>query len=140
MTGIGYQVRKVIESGREDITYPKDKYSLTFEEFSSYIAVLPKNKQMNPHWASVLELCQPCLIHYDYLAKLETMDRDMKAILSRVGVPELYNSIPRYNAHGGKGEDMADYYKYVSSRHLFTIMEMFKNDTLLFGYGMPNFN
>ena len=44
--------------------------------------VLDERAPYNIHWDSIIHICHPCLIQYDYIMKTETMVEDAPFILS----------------------------------------------------------
>lgn len=136
---LGLSLKKTTENDIGNMSYPTDTEYVSFKEFVSYVVafMIPKER-VNPHWSSMQTWCDPCAVQYDYLGKIETLARDTKNILSRIGVPELYDALPSNNIHA-RSAGITDYYSNVSTEHLFPFLELFKNDTLLFGYRMPDF-
>ena len=57
-------------------------------QFLTLLSTAIKNRSVdvidyrNKHWERQHVRCHPCFIHYDYIAKLETLDSDMKYILN----------------------------------------------------------
>ena len=61
----------------ENITASVRKhYNATFREFVAYIL-----KHNDVHWDSMQRFCDPCNIKYDYILRMETMQRDSQALM-----------------------------------------------------------
>ena len=72
--------------------------TLSLNDFLSYVTKQGRN--MNPHWSTYHELCQPCTVSYDYVVKMETHDVDadhLTKLLFNTTVP-----FPRINTQEGK--------------------------------------
>lgn len=59
--------------------------SPTFSEFVDFILRTPVRK-WDEHWSPYYSRCQPCLLDYDFVGKLETADRDFPLFFSEIGV------------------------------------------------------
>ncbi|CAN7950918.1 unnamed protein product, partial [Ixodes pacificus] len=74
--------------------------NLTFPEFIDYILNQTVN-EMDPHWAPYFVTCQPCIVKYGVVGKLETASRDLALFFEALGVrPE---DIPQENKTGDHG-------------------------------------
>ena len=53
-----------------------DNYEhMHFEEFVKYIIDMDTR---NRHWNAIHKVCKPCTVQYDYILRLETLERDLK--------------------------------------------------------------
>ncbi len=58
---------------------------VTMKEFLQYVVKEGLDNHIeHEHWQTYIKLCLPCLIHYDVIGKLETHERDMKYMLSKL--------------------------------------------------------
>ena len=53
---------------------------VTFPEFIHWILdpAVDEDFKFNPHWARYEDLCQPCVVKYDYIVNFDTFDADTK--------------------------------------------------------------
>lgn len=60
--------------------------NVTLSEFFRFVtdANIPWGKRAESHWMPFQNLCHPCLIDYDYIATVETLEEDSNFILDRV--------------------------------------------------------
>ena len=60
---------------------------ITFEEFlSDIVDSAREGKSLNPHWAPIFSLCNPCDVNTLSLVKQETFSADVEYVLKEVGV------------------------------------------------------
>ena len=57
---------------------------VTFSEFVDFIVDDNENGVHNEHWASITQLCHPCLVNYNLVSKYETLAEDATEILERI--------------------------------------------------------
>ena len=53
---------------------------VTFAEFLLYVASSKKN-ELNEHWSAYEDLCQPCLVSYDFVGFYEDFEEDVSFLL-----------------------------------------------------------
>ena len=130
----GRAVRKGNFSGAVTLKWPESD-DISFSTFIKSIAAVDKDTYYNIHWASMSQVCQPCFIDYDYIGKVETMERDAKVIFTRMGVSNM--TLPHRNSHQQK-EDYNLYYTAVPKEALKSVwMRFYQIDSLLFNYPLP---
>ena len=81
---------------------------------------------------SIHDMCHPCLVKYNYIAKLETINPDSTFLLHRTSnkFPELTDSVQESNL-----KDMVHkYYSSVPSKVLDGIRKLYSLDFEMFGY------
>ena len=75
---------QILERHRPDIS----KHNITRVSFNKFIPYIVEqfrdNQPANIHWQMYHDGCLPCTIKYDYKAKLETADDDVKRLLPRL--------------------------------------------------------
>ncbi|CAL4237144.1 unnamed protein product, partial [Meganyctiphanes norvegica] len=70
--------------------------NVTFPEFVSYISEEDdgSSEQNNEHWKPALQLCAPCLIHYDFIGKFENLEEDSNFVLLWLGLRDVVPAFP----------------------------------------------
>lgn len=123
------QYRKNASSGATD------GHDVTFQEFVRYI--LDENgPEMNEHWMSVYDICQPCLIPYDFIGSFEFLNLDTKALLEQLNVPKGI-SFPKKQAfyQAALNRDSVDvFYRNISTEQYRALHGKYMNDFKCFGY------
>ena len=108
---------------------------VTFPEFVKYI-ISNGNHIKDPHFRNMHELCYPCHIQYDYIAKLETHNIDAYNIittrLSGKGVDSL-TAVHSTTGGASMGKALPQY-KDVSGEDMEALAHRFDADMHLFGY------
>ncbi len=109
-----------------------------FNEFLHFVADNGKEKMLNPHWASIHILCNPCEAKYKYIAKLETIEDDFEVIMNVINGTHIQypqKTLGPNSSHGkGPKETLLEYYSQVDKKTLARIRDLYAADFELFGY------
>ena len=104
--------------------------------FSSFIHFLVNDYRQvwDEHWSTFNDLCHPCLIHYDVIAKVETMPRDASHILasltgSDVNTPSIHRRNSFVDAH-----TTLDMFKSLPEEMVKSLRNIYEIDFRMFGY------
>lgn len=78
-------------SGSKTASVPPSQANITFEEFARWSSnprssFLVRNQE---HWRPMVDMCYPCLIHYDIIGRLETLQRDAALVLRTANITDL---------------------------------------------------
>ena len=139
---IGSSILRMFRTGLSQKEYASGK-NVSFTEFVNYIIARHDKQtfwQLNEHWQLINKLCSPCMMKYNYIGKMETLEDDAEAILKQLG---LENEI-KYPSHDGsyhhKTEDvMRSFYSQLPESTIRKLYEVYKEDFLAFGYNISNF-
>ena len=110
--------------------------------FANFVDLIIRGRlETNEHFRSINNLCHPCVIDYDYIAKTETMDTDKLPLLA------LFNatSLPSVNTAGSKAQNifnvskvsMEESYAPLADTTMRDFAQAVRLDLELFGYGDP---
>ncbi|XP_030071329.1 carbohydrate sulfotransferase 8 isoform X2 [Microcaecilia unicolor] len=114
--------------------FQKSEEKLTFQEFVSFLL---KEKENNIHWRAMYKLCDPCLIHYDIIGKLETINQDANGLLRSFGVPENlhYPTFKKYKTEPRTNEQITkEYLERLSEKQMEQLCKFYEMDFSLFNY------
>ncbi|XP_053404807.1 carbohydrate sulfotransferase 11-like isoform X2 [Mercenaria mercenaria] len=78
--------RKVVQVVRDnhDAVYNNYGFDVTFPEFIKYILYLSESGlNINGHFSPMLNRCDPCSTHFQYIGKLETFSDDAHYLISK---------------------------------------------------------
>lgn len=107
----------------------------TFAEFLRFIV---SEKYFDEHWMPYYHTCEPCMIHYDYILKFETLDRDQNFFIQDANLSGyLYEkNYPRnINPLGITTRKILDkYIRGISRSLLDEVYKIYENDYKLFNY------
>ena len=107
---------------------------LTFKEFMNYIT-RAKSKLFQEHWKPFYHLCHPCLVNYDWIAKLETINEDSDHILKLIGAPEsLKFPAADESTRVKKTDPFEQFMAKIPKPMIQKVRDVFKTDYQLFGY------
>lgn len=93
---------------------------VTFMEYADFVLSHPV-RDADEHWAPYHWVCEPCLVEYDVVGKLETAERDFESLWSRLGI-EVDHTPIRNNRRSGLNESVA----YFSQLNLSTAMRLYE--------------
>ena len=113
----------------------KKGHDVRYEEFVQFlIDIGHTHNNFDEHWAPYTHLCDPCNLHYDYVMKLETMDKDMAYIRDRVyqGSPDA--TLPPAYRKPTENEMIKKYYTNVTDAQIKNLTEKFADDFTMYGY------
>jgi hypothetical protein len=85
------------KSAKITIDDPRFANIPTWEEFVWFVTHTPAR---DPHWRKYYDLCHPCVIEYDSIAKMETLESDVEHVLDQIGAPPI--TIGHTNESKGK--------------------------------------
>ncbi|XP_077585461.1 carbohydrate sulfotransferase 10-like isoform X2 [Stigmatopora nigra] len=120
---------------------------LLFNEFVRYVGDTEGRQSIDwlvgphiSHWATYVDLCAPCDIHYDFVSHFETLAQDVNYILSRAGNENQvsFPSISPGLVHQNKTK-VQRYFSGTSKWENRGIYERYQGDFAIFGYPVPEF-
>ena len=90
---------------------------MDFQTFIQWIVDMP-NKELNEHFAPMIELSQPCRVRYHYYGNFKRLSSEMKMITDKLGVPqEYFRNVSRnhYTPANMTSNFMKEYYSTIST-------------------------
>ncbi|XP_054752869.1 carbohydrate sulfotransferase 11-like [Lytechinus pictus] len=114
--------------------------NVTWSEFISYVTHL-EEKAFNEHWKPMYKLCDPCHIGYDFVGRVETIDKDAKYLLEEViKLKYEMSQFPKFSEFTTNSSEYTySAYGDITLQQLRRLWEIYKWDFLLFGYEKPDF-
>ncbi|XP_014679420.1 PREDICTED: carbohydrate sulfotransferase 12-like [Priapulus caudatus] len=116
--------------------------SVSFVQFLNNVFRTP-TERFDIHWARMVDVCNPCVINYDFVGKQESMRNDSAELLRRTGLAESID-FPVRNATYKKATSSDDvtlmrtYYKKVPLYLARQLHAKYEADFLLFNYTFPD--
>lgn len=120
----------------------------SFEDFVDFL--LAENKQgrnLDLHWNLFTRACAPCAYTYDYIAKLETIEKDATVLRDVLGINnDTTRKVPVQFFVGANDkrtlattsrERVKEYFLSVPLHKKQRLYEMYQNDFEVFGYPHP---
>lgn len=122
---------------------------ITFTDFAEYLKNSFNSLDRGPeeHWREMYRLCEPCSIGYDFLGKIESVERDSQFVLDH-----LFNkTLPKKKVYFMKASDtihftgsadeeiMSKYYHSLPKKTLQGLYKRYEPDFQLFNYPKPLF-
>lgn len=105
--------------------------NVTLEEFLRFVTddSFPTSKRTEQHWMMFQSLCHPCLIDYDYIATVETLQEDSDFILDKV-----FNTDYRLQVLQATSRTNLTGFDSISPNVMEDIYRHFHNDFTMFEY------
>ncbi|KPP58914.1 Carbohydrate sulfotransferase D4ST1-like [Scleropages formosus] len=111
---------------------------VTFTEFVRYL-VDEDTEHMNEHWMPVYNLCQPCVVSYDFVGSYEHLQRDATYVLRHIGAPPQVRFPERQAWYRPVSTETLQYYLCgVPLGLLRELLPKYILDFSLFTYPLPN--
>ena len=87
--------RYLSEVQGKNVSYDLDKDDLTFDEFVGILSTQYNDGFQDVHWETMFEHCEPCSIKYDFVLRLETLQKDYRVLATYLRTPSaLRGSAP----------------------------------------------
>ncbi|XP_054888522.1 carbohydrate sulfotransferase 8-like [Poeciliopsis prolifica] len=114
---------------------------VTFREFVQYLLDAQRPVGMDIHWERVSQLCSPCLIPYDFIGKIETLQEDADFLLHGIGAPENL-TFPDFKDRNPwvkrtSSRITQDYFSQLNHTERQKVFEFYYRDYLMFSYPKP---
>ena len=100
--------------------------------FPEYIKYFSYDVNRNQHWRQYEKLCHPCVINYDFIGHLETLEEDAALLLKLAGIDDRVTFPPVHKSTGSS--EVLQYYSQVPPEHITRIGELYRSDFEMFGY------
>ena len=134
---IGYDLG-VSSSSRNAIVKsyrPHDYYNASVKNlvsFPEFIKYFSSNISRDQHWRQYEKLCHPCVINYDFIGHLETLEEDAPLLLKMAGIDDRVTFPPVHKSTSSS--EVLEYYSQVPSEYITRIGELYRSDFEMFGY------
>uniref|UniRef100_V9KZL4 Carbohydrate sulfotransferase n=1 Tax=Callorhinchus milii TaxID=7868 RepID=V9KZL4_CALMI len=111
----------------------------TFTHFIQYL-LDPKNEKgfFNIHWRQVYQICHPCQIDYDFIGKIETMDKDITYLMNLLNLKVAFQFPSKYQS-ATTNNLLRKYFGDVPINLIEKLYKLYEPDFVLFGYSRPQF-
>jgi hypothetical protein len=115
--------------------------TITFQDFIELITNYD-GQFSNEHWLSYEETCQPCLIDYDVIMRVETLDTDVTALYPRLryhgDTKPLTHENAREESFNLKLKTVRKAFEKVQPDIVDRILKIYERDFKMFGYHWNN--
>ncbi|KAE8587336.1 hypothetical protein XENTR_v10021935 [Xenopus tropicalis] len=114
---------------------------VSFEEFVRFI-VSENPHYRDIHWMPMLELCNPCNIHYDIVGKFETITQDAAYVLRSIRAPKhlKYPDI-KHHSNDSRTNDLIskNYFRSLPKELFQKLINVYRLDFSMFEYNPYNY-
>ena len=121
--------QEIVQAFRPQDFEPEGKNEVSFREFIQYFS---NNRARNKHWRQYEKLCHPCVINYDFIGHLETLEEDAALLLKMAEIDDRVSFPPIHNTTGSS--EVPQYYSQVPPEYITRIGEQYRGDFEMFGY------
>ncbi|KAH7967503.1 hypothetical protein HPB49_025258 [Dermacentor silvarum] len=119
-----------------------EQRSPTFSEFVEFV-LSTTAESADVHWSPYYARCQPCLLDYDFIGKLETAGRDFPLFFSLAGIEGkadvLGHDNSRHTVSGINATDAKHYFKQLSFHQVMRLYAWYFYDFELFDYDFRDY-
>uniref|UniRef100_UPI0037E792F2 carbohydrate sulfotransferase 8-like n=1 Tax=Semicossyphus pulcher TaxID=241346 RepID=UPI0037E792F2 len=114
---------------------------VTFKEFVQYLLDVHRPVGMDIHWEQANQLCNPCLIDYDFIGKFENMEEESNYLLRLTGAPANL-TLPSFKDRNPTDKRTSmqitqKYFSQVSTLERQRVYDFYYMDYLMFNYSKP---
>ncbi|XP_070765730.1 carbohydrate sulfotransferase 8-like [Enoplosus armatus] len=114
---------------------------VTFKEFVQYLLDVHRPVGMDIHWEQANQLCNPCLIDYDFIGKFENMEEESNFLLRLTGAPPNL-TLPSFKDRNPTEKRTSiqitqKYFSQVSMLERQRVYDFYYMDYLMFNYSKP---
>lgn len=114
---------------------------VTFREFVQYLLDVHRPVGMDIHWTPVSQLCNPCLLRYNFIGKFEDLEEEANFLLQSVGAPKNL-TFPDFKDRNPLAERTSSsitqkYFSQLNSTERQKTFDLYYMDYLMFNYPKP---
>ncbi|XP_040893791.1 carbohydrate sulfotransferase 8-like isoform X2 [Toxotes jaculatrix] len=114
---------------------------VTFREFVQYLLDVRRPVGMDIHWEPVSQLCNPCLLRYDFIGKFESLEEEANFLLQSVGAPRNL-TFPDFKDRNPRAERTSSkitqkYFSQLNATERQKAFDFYYMDYLMFNYPKP---
>ncbi|CAL8349994.1 unnamed protein product [Merluccius merluccius] len=114
---------------------------VTFPEFVQYLLDVHRPVGMDIHWEPANQLCNPCLLDYQFIGKFENMEEEANFLLRQMGAPSNL-TMPTSKDRNPESERTTKeltqkYFSQVSAWERQRLYDFYYMDYLMFNYSKP---
>ncbi|XP_059206666.1 carbohydrate sulfotransferase 8-like [Centropristis striata] len=114
---------------------------VTFKEFVHYLLDVHRPVGMDIHWEQMNQLCNPCLIDYNFIGKFENMEEESNYFLRLTGAPHNMK-LPTFKDRNPSDKKTSlqitqKYFSQVSPSERQRVYDFYYTDYQMFNYSKP---
>ena len=128
----------------------KNKFNSTFS-WEAFLKYVISREEINKHWYPINKICQPCLIKYDFVTKLESIEVDSEKVIEKfeniatAGRLKI-GKFPKANRSGKSQAGSSDVnpevlsaFREIDKSMIRKLYDFYEDDFLMFGYDVKSF-
>uniref|UniRef100_A0A671YCN5 Carbohydrate sulfotransferase n=1 Tax=Sparus aurata TaxID=8175 RepID=A0A671YCN5_SPAAU len=114
---------------------------VTFREFIQYLLDVRRPVGMDIHWEPVSQLCNPCLLRYNFIGKFESLEDEANFLLQSIGAPRNL-TFPDFKDRNPREERTSSsitqkYFDQLNATERQKAFDFYYMDYLMFNYQKP---
>ncbi|XP_071760814.1 carbohydrate sulfotransferase 8-like [Centroberyx gerrardi] len=114
---------------------------VTFREFVLYLLDVHRPVGMDVHWEPVSQLCNPCLLRYNFIGKFESIEEEANFLLQSIGAPSNL-TYPNFKDRNPLEERTSSkitqtYFAQLTSTERQKVYDFYYMDYVMFNYTKP---
>ncbi|XP_071399940.1 carbohydrate sulfotransferase 8-like [Centroberyx affinis] len=114
---------------------------VTFREFVLYLLDVNRPVGMDIHWEPVSQLCNPCLLQYNFIGKFESIEEEANFLLQSIGAPSNL-TYPNFKDRNPLEERTSSkitesYFAQLTSTERQKVYDFYYTDYVMFNFTKP---
>ncbi|KAE8750440.1 hypothetical protein FOCC_FOCC002734 [Frankliniella occidentalis] len=114
----------------------------TFSEFVHYLLdEYKEGNRFDMHWAPIAEFCTPCHLHFELIAKFETLEEDQNYLIYKAKLQDFIHPEWKNPAKGRTATTnlISSHYSQLTKKEILHLYNIYRFDFELFGYSLEGF-
>ncbi|XP_074489410.1 carbohydrate sulfotransferase 8 [Sebastes fasciatus] len=135
--------RPIISRYRANATHTalRTGAGVTFREFVQYLLDVRRPVGMDIHWEPISQLCNPCLLRYNFIGKFESLKEEANFLLQNIGAPRNL-TFPDFKDRNPRAERTSSritqsYFSQLNATERQKAFDFYYMDYLMFNYPKP---
>lgn len=135
--------RPIISKYRPDASHAalRTGAGVTFREFVQYLLDAQRPVRMDIHWEPVSQLCNPCVLAYDFIGRFESLQEEAGFLLRSIGAPGNL-TFPDFKDRNPDAERTSRsmtqrYFAQLSVAERQRVFDFYYMDYVMFNYSRP---
>ncbi|XP_022095997.1 carbohydrate sulfotransferase 11-like [Acanthaster planci] len=123
------------------------KSHVTLSQFASFVLAEKKSTlkrarlSLYKHWCPMYEICQPCLVDYDWIGHFDSLQTDIRSILMALVGENRTFYVPRHDpkhvTNSADENTQRQLFATLSSSNIKALIKYYEIDSDLFGFDIP---
>lgn len=113
----------------------------TFQEFVRYLVdTYKQGHDLDMHWTPITQFCTPCMVPFDIIAKMETLQEDQVYLIKQAHLENIIKPEWKNHGKGRQTKQLIDgYYSQLTRGQIKDLYHIYRYDFELFNYTIDEY-